>query len=90
MINFNAEKCTGCSVCLKVCPRHIIFLVNGKAQIKDNRDCLECGACMLNCGFDAIKVTKGTGCLYAIIKEDILKITPKGSGCGCGTGGSCC
>jgi len=42
----------------------------------------------LNCEFDAIEVTKGTGCLDAIIKEDILKITPKGTGCGCDD--SCC
>jgi ferredoxin len=34
--------------------------------------CIECGACQLNCYDDAIEVTKGTGCLLVIIKEDIL------------------
>jgi len=51
--------------------------------VPENIDkCIECGACQLNCESDAINVTKGTGCLFAIIIEDILKI--KGKGCGCG------
>ena len=32
------------------------------------------GACQLNCHDNAIVVTKGTGCLLMIIKEDVLRI----------------
>ncbi|MCP3972173.1 MAG: hypothetical protein GY717_17985 [Rhodobacteraceae bacterium] len=45
--------------------------------------CIECAACQLNCREDAIVVTKGTGCLVAIIREDILKLrSPVAGGCG--------
>jgi ferredoxin len=60
-----------------------------KAVITDPVACLECGACSLNCPVEAIELTKGTGCLVAILKEDILKITPKGTGC-CGSKTGCC
>lgn len=39
--------------------------------------CVECGACQLNCHDEAIFVTKGTGCLVAIIRDDILKLPPR-------------
>jgi NAD-dependent dihydropyrimidine dehydrogenase PreA subunit len=94
MIAFNSDKCSGCAVCPAVCPQGVIQMKNGKATLTDYHSCMECGACAKNCSYDAIELTKGTGCLAAIIKEDILKITPVGTGCGCGTGsdtdGDCC
>jgi len=92
MIEIDRNKCTGCNVCYNVCPQNVIKMENKKAYIENYINCMECGACALNCQFDAINLTKGTGCLGAIIKEDILKITEKGTGCGCGDGknSSCC
>ncbi len=94
MIRINSGKCTGCKVCYNVCPQKVIEIKNNKAIIADYFSCMECGACQLNCEQDAIELTKGTGCIAAIIKEDILKITPKGNGCGCSSGstvkGGCC
>jgi len=93
MINFDNDRCTGCSVCVNVCPQGVLELSDKKARITDYESCMECGACQLNCEYAAVEVTKGTGCLFAIIKEDILKIAPKGAGCGCADSsskGSCC
>ena len=84
MITINADRCTGCQVCLHVCPQKVLAMRERKAVVADYPACLECGACQLNCADNAIDVTKGTGCLVAIVKEDILKIAPKGTGCGCG------
>ncbi|OIO38310.1 MAG: hypothetical protein AUJ75_03035 [Candidatus Omnitrophica bacterium CG1_02_49_10] len=87
MIEFDKVKCTACGVCVKVCP-HGVIAIRDKKAIPVNIDrCIECGACKLNCEFGAIEVTVGTGCLFAIFKEDILKI--KGKGCGCGGGTGC-
>lgn len=93
MINFNTGKCTGCNVCVNVCPQGIIRMNNKKAELINYESCMECGACQLNCEYDAVELTKGTGCLFAIVREDILKIRPKGTGCGCVDGaakGGCC
>ena len=93
MINFDSDKCTGCGVCVNVCPQGALELSDKKARMTDYESCMECGACQLNCEYGAADVTKGTGCLFAIVKEDILKIAPKGTGCGCADSsskGSCC
>ncbi len=89
MIAVDKDKCLGCSLCKNVCPRKVITIANKKAIIADPVACLECGACDLNCPAKAISLTKGTGCLVAILKEDILKTVPKGTGCGCSSNSSC-
>jgi Pyruvate/2-oxoacid:ferredoxin oxidoreductase delta subunit len=48
------EKCTGCAVCVDVCPVEAIKIENDKAVISD--DCSECGACTSECPNDAISV----------------------------------
>ena len=93
MIEFHKGNCTGCGICVKVCPQGVAVLENKKAVMADYLSCMECGACSLNCVFNAIELTKGTGCRWAIVKEDILKVAPKGTGCGFGKddqGDDCC
>lgn len=90
MIAINQDACNGCATCSKVCPYNVIALENKKAYLNAEQRCIECGACQLNCHENAITVTKGAGCLFAIILEDILKVQPKGTGCDCTTGPSCC
>ncbi len=77
MIRINQENCSGCGTCEMVCPHHVIDLNSKRAFLSYEVRCIECGACQLNCPNKAIIVTKGTGCLLVIIKEDILKIEPK-------------
>ncbi len=85
MIAIDMECCTGCGVCLQVCPREVLSLEARRAVVRDHP--AECGACRLNCPADAIVVTKGTGCLLAILREDIMKTARPGTGCGCGASG---
>ena len=82
MISLRAEACNGCRTCAKICPHGVLEVRERKAVIAHEERCIECGACQLNCHDGAIAVTKGTGCLVAIIREDILKLDP-GTGC-CG------
>jgi len=77
----DAQKCTGCGMCLTVCPHHV-FKMNGKsAWIVDRDACMECGACSLNCPAGAISVQAGVGCAAAVINSLLGR---NGGECCCG------
>lgn len=82
MIKIEQQKCNGCGVCTWVCPHGVLSMNSRLAVVAHSERCIECGACELNCTTRAIKVTKGTGCLLIIIKEDILGLKEKSCGCG--------
>ncbi|MFX1521807.1 MAG: hydrogenase iron-sulfur subunit [Promethearchaeota archaeon] len=46
-------KCTGCKICLEVCPSSAITMIEGKAKV-DPLLCIECGACVPECPEAAI------------------------------------
>lgn len=67
-LKYDVAKCTGCGMCLAVCP-HSVFAKSGNhVAIADRDACMECGACARNCPFKAIEVDEGVGCAAAIIR----------------------
>lgn len=58
-IQIALEKCTGCTLCVRVCPFNAIKIENKKAII-DLSKCNLCGACVDSCKFSAIILKKGT------------------------------
>jgi len=66
-LQLNNELCNGCRMCTIVCPHAVFKIVDKKAHIVDINDCMECGACALNCQTGAIKVKSGVGCAAAVI-----------------------
>lgn len=79
-LELDREKCTGCGMCMEVCPHNVFTIAEGKAFINDRDSCMECGACSRNCPFSAIDVRAGVGCASAIIRGKV-----NGSGeCSCG------
>lgn len=66
-LSVDEAKCTGCGICLEVCPHAVFALRNRKAVMEHYRRCMECGACMLNCPADAIRVEAGVGCATAMM-----------------------
>jgi len=75
------ERCTGCGMCIEVCPHEVFGLLNKKAVILDKDRCMECGACVNNCAFGALSVDRGVGCAAGLINSMISGGQPS---CDCG------
>lgn len=50
----DAEKCTGCMVCLKNCPVKAITGERKQPHFIDQSTCTQCGVCFSKCKFDSI------------------------------------
>ncbi|MFH0880361.1 MAG: mercury methylation ferredoxin HgcB [Lentisphaerota bacterium] len=83
-LKLDAAKCTGCGLCMTVCPHGVFSIKERKAHILDRDACIECGACARNCLAGAITVKSGVGCAEAMINS---LFTGKEACCG---EGSCC
>ena len=49
------QKCTGCGLCVKVCPSETISMQADKARVTGDRS-LQCGHCVAVCPADAVRV----------------------------------
>lgn len=58
-ICLNMEICTGCGLCVEVCPPQAIHLMASKAVIEPEL-CLVCGACIEACVVGAITMVEPT------------------------------
>ena len=54
-VRLDADKCQGCTNCIKRCPTQAIRVRNGKAIILEGR-CIDCGECVKICPHHAKKV----------------------------------
>ena len=86
-LKLNETDCTGCGVCLEVCPHAVFERKSGdvKARVAHRARCMECGACALNCPAQAISVNHGVGCAAAIIGRML-----KGGEVSCDCEKGCC
>lgn len=82
-LSLDRARCSGCGMCLEVCPHGVFTIEEGFARIERRDSCMECGACSMNCPEGAISVKAGVGCAYAIIRGGLRGEEP-----GCGP--SCC
>ena len=51
-----ADKCTGCTVCAKICPSKAITGERKQLHVIDQELCIKCGSCYLKCKFEAISI----------------------------------
>ncbi len=66
-LELDQERCTGCGLCVTVCPHAVLAIENGKADVVDRDACMECGACARNCPTEALSVRAGVGCATGVI-----------------------
>jgi NADH-quinone oxidoreductase subunit F len=50
------DKCTGCGVCVGVCPVGAVYGEKDAVHIIDRTKCINCGACRTFCKFGAVEV----------------------------------
>ena len=86
-LELDASKCTGCRMCMVVCPHAVFGFENKKAVILHKDFCMECGACEKNCPEQAITVRSGVGCAAGIINGLLRGTEPT---CDCSSDGTCC
>jgi NADH-quinone oxidoreductase subunit F len=53
------EKCTGCTLCARVCPTKAAHGDRKKPHVIDRETCVKCGLCAEACRFDAIEISTG-------------------------------
>lgn len=73
-IRVNEEKCTGCGLCVSVCPVRVFRMEKGKSQVINRKSCEGCGACFKQCPKRAIKHSlesdnNSCGCVYCNIQD---------------------
>jgi len=68
-LEYDQDKCIGCTMCTIVCPHGVFQMEAKKAVIVARNVCMECGACMRNCPTGAIAVEAGEGCVRGIIND---------------------
>ncbi|NVO01138.1 MAG: 4Fe-4S binding protein [Bacteroidetes bacterium] len=85
-LELEKEKCSGCMMCINVCPHNVFEFREKKAHILNKDYCMECGACAKNCETGAINVKSGVGCAAGIINGILRGTEPS---CDC-SGSSCC
>ena len=54
-VQINQEKCTGCGLCVEICPVEAISMEDDKAKI-DAEKCVDCGQCVEECPNEAISM----------------------------------
>jgi putative YpdA family bacillithiol system oxidoreductase len=56
----NVLTCIGCASCVRVCPEHVLGIVNGRASIVSGLKCIGHGVCVEVCPVGAITLGFGT------------------------------
>ncbi|HWR22519.1 MAG TPA: 4Fe-4S binding protein [Feifaniaceae bacterium] len=65
-VTINFERCKGCGLCVRACPKHIMRLSPAKlnekgyhpAEVTDMAACIACAACARTCPDVVIRVEK--------------------------------
>jgi NADH-quinone oxidoreductase subunit F len=74
----DAERCPGCTACVKVCPAEAITGVRGEAHVIDEARCSQCGSCLSVCppSYAAVFRVSGDLTRYEEVQQRKGKTSP--------------
>jgi ferredoxin len=52
--NIDASHCSGCAICVRICPNHALMMKDGIAVVANPHDCTYAGHCERICPVQAI------------------------------------
>ena len=55
-INIKEEWCKACSICVDICPEHVLAMAKGVAEVVNIESCTTCKLCEMHCPDFAITV----------------------------------
>ena len=55
----NESWCKGCGICVALCPRQALIIINGKVAVAEADRCVKCGQCEQRCPDYAIYIRIG-------------------------------
>lgn len=58
-IHIDHARCTGCGVCVDICPEDVLHVEEAKVAAKYPEECWYCGSCVYDCPHEAIEVAFG-------------------------------
>lgn len=75
-ITIDPDKCTGCGLCVSVCPVSVFKIENKKSHVMHPTNCEGCKACFYQCSENAIMHSLQTeddkcACLYCNIQDNV-------------------
>jgi nitroreductase/NAD-dependent dihydropyrimidine dehydrogenase PreA subunit len=76
-VELDKSKCTGCGLCVDVCPEKVFFLSSNKVSLQGQK-CMACGHCQAACPTNALNVAGITELLGLQHVVEILNVTPPG------------
>jgi len=70
-VTIERERCSGCRLCVEVCPSALYRVEEKKAQVKGNgvRGCILCGQCIAVCPKDAIAIRELAALSFEPLEE---------------------
>lgn len=73
-IELCVDRCTGAADCVQVCPRGVLRMNGGRRKVEIVRpdDCIQCGACIVQCPDDALRFRYDDG---RIVEPETIRST---------------
>ena len=77
IVYIDQDKCDGCGQCIPACHEGAIEIVNGKAQLSEDKLCDGIGDCLGECPLDAIKIVEREADAFdeEAVKERLIQLS---------------